>query len=128
MKQANSTIPLALAMCMLAACQCQNGGNNGNMDGGPCAYDEYRVPARIIKFEKMDSVSIEVVCKLDSNEWVPPPYDTIDFYMEKGRFLTVAEADSLKLQKGSALTYLVQRIKSGSCNPEINTLLLEPMK
>lgn len=100
----------------------------GDIAGGPCSYDEYRVPARIIVFERLDSSTINVIMKLDSNEWVPPTNDTLDFYMETGRYLTRAEADSLHLEKGKALTYLIQRIRSGSCNPEINTLLTEPME
>ncbi len=105
-----------------------SGNDSGEVSGGPCSYDEYRVPARIIEFEVLDSASVDVTFKLDSNEWFPPPYDTISFYMEKGRFMTRTEADSLNLKKGKALTYLIQRIKTGACNPEINTLLMETMK
>jgi hypothetical protein len=96
--------------------------------GGPCSYDEYRIPARIIVFDVLDSASIDVSFKLDSNDLLQPPYDTIHFYMEMGRFMNKKEADSLHLQKGKALTYLIQRITSGSCTPEINTLLLETME
>lgn len=119
-----------LLLIAMVSCKVKpwNEPGSGDISGGPCSYDEYRIPARIIVFEKLDSSSIEVAFKLDSNEWIVPPYDTLDFYMETGRYMTTAEADSLRLKKGKALTYLVQRIRSGSCNPEINTLLLEPME
>ncbi len=100
----------------------------GDIAGGPCSYNEYRIPARIVVFEVYDSISIDVSLKLDPNEFFTPPDDTISFFMEKGRFMTMAEADSLHLKKGAALTYLVKRIKSGDCTPEINTLLMEPME
>ncbi len=100
----------------------------GDIAGGPCSYDEYRIPARIIVFDILDSASIDVSFKLDSNDLIHPPYDTIHFYREMGRFMNKKEADSLNLKKGKALAYLVQRITSGACTPEINTLLLETME
>jgi hypothetical protein len=119
---------VCVGLAAIASCNQCNDSAGTDMAGGPCSYDEYRIPARIIVFDVLDSASVDVTMVLDSNEHIPPPYDTLSFYMETGRFMTVAEADSLQLKKGKALTYLLQRIKTGACNPEINTLLLEPME
>jgi hypothetical protein len=119
---------ICFGLAVVASCGQCNDPVGTDMAGGPCSYDEYRIPARIIVFDVLDSSSVEVSMVLDSNEHIPHPYDTLNFYLETGRFMTLAEADSLNLKKGKALTYLVQRIRSGACNPEINTLLLEPME
>ena len=115
-----------LMVFLLMACkQC---GRNEEPDGGPCSYNEYRIPARIIAFEMLDSNAFDITMKLDSNEFIAEPYDTLNIYMEMSRFLSKQEVDSLGLKKGKALTYQLLRIKTGSCNPEINTLLLETME
>jgi hypothetical protein len=95
--------------------------------GGPCTYDEWKVPARIIKIDTLNANELDVVFLLDSNEWVPPPADTISYFMEKGEFLTRSEADSLHLVIGRAFTYLIMQLRTGSCNPDIRQLVMEPM-
>ena len=114
--------------CIFCLAACKNNHIKEEPDGGPCSYDEFRVPARIISLERLDSNSFDITMILDSNEYVVPPYDTLNIYMELSRFLTKKEVDSLGLHKGKALTYQLLRITSGSCNPEINTLLLETME
>jgi hypothetical protein len=126
MKNYNYFFLLSFCIACMAACNTNN--RNEEPAGGPCSYDEYRIPARIVLFEMLDSNSYDVTMKLDSNEYVVSPYDTLNIYMELSRFLTKAEVDSLGLKKGKALTYQMLRINSGSCNPEINTLLLETME
>ncbi|MCU0404768.1 MAG: hypothetical protein MUE99_09495 [Chitinophagaceae bacterium] len=124
----NKILPILSGFILIVHAGCYSGNNREEPDGGPCSYDEYRIPARIISLEALDSNSFDVTMKLDSNEYVVPPYDTLNIYMELSRFLTKAEVDSLGLKKGKALTYQMLRINSGSCNPEINTLLLETME
>jgi hypothetical protein len=125
--KSNLSFSLLPAIVMLLF-SCNNITPKEEPAGGPCSYDEYRIAARILSLEQLDSNSFDVTMKLDSNEYVVPPYDTLNIYMEMSRFLTKAEVESLGLKKGKALTYQMLRINSGSCNPEINTLLLETME
>lgn len=122
-------ILLFLPVVVFALAQaCKNPRQHSEPDGGPCSYEDHRVGARIISLEALDSNSYDAVLVLDSNEYIGPPYDTLNVYMELGRYLTKAEVDSLGLKKGKALVYEMKRIITGSCNPEINILLVETMQ
>jgi hypothetical protein len=100
-------------------------------DGGPCTYDIKELPARVIKINKEDSTHFVLYCTVGDStnrRIVGPNADTLIksvslqmlFEPERSYF------DSIKV--GTILSYQVQSIISGSCNPEVDFLRLQPYK
>ncbi len=116
-------LPLLLATA-LAMQSCRDGKEPEQPAGGPCSYRNTVIPARLIAMYSAGP-DYELLFKLDSNALIPPPDDTISYYMEQGHYLPAREADSLGVAVGKYYTYLVRDIESGHCSPQIRQLLMQ---
>jgi hypothetical protein len=103
---------------------CNNDDNN--MAGGACTYDEKILPALLITLEKIDSIHYDAIFIMGSNRSMEGN-DTIRYsHFERGRYLTSDEIMMDSITIGRKYQYIIQKIKTGSCNPNVDMLVLKP--
>jgi len=96
-----------------------------NMAGGPCTYDEKIFPATLVRLEKMDSVRYDALFIIEDSSSMERK-DSIRYsILTNGHYITSAEVISDSLAIGKKYQYITQTIKSGSCNPNIDMLVLK---
>jgi hypothetical protein len=100
--------------------------------GGPCTYDIKKLPARVIRINKEDSTHFVLYCKVgDSSNRTTMMGRHSDTLLKSVSLQMLFEPersyfDSIKV--GTILSYEVQRIISGNCNPQVVFLRLQPFK
>jgi hypothetical protein len=103
---------------------CNNRANE--TDGGPCSYEESIFPARLISIIPKTDETYDAVFKLQNIKSFRGR-DTI-YYSElnNDHFISLKEMPANNMVPGKDYSYTVKNIKSGSCNPHIETLSLQP--
>jgi hypothetical protein len=100
--------------------------NSSDVVGGPCSYKTINYPAKIIDIECItaDSSMYELTFQVDYGGVV----DTLEYGTQFEESLSGEEMREKQYQIGQLMTYEHMTIVSGSCNPDIFTLKMEPFK
>ncbi|MBL7743292.1 MAG: hypothetical protein JNN00_07405 [Chitinophagaceae bacterium] len=101
--------------------------NNGeNADGGPCTYDDKILPARLISFDTINTINFDALFLIgDRNcmEWK----DTMRYSaLSNHHYLSAEDIAKDSLANGKTYQYISKTIRSGSCNPHVEMLVLKP--
>ena len=100
--------------------------NNGKDEpaGGPCTYETKFYPATIIAIEKIDNLNADIIFKIEDE--VGQTYrDSVSWYMEKQSWISFSQIEKDSITVGKKYNYHLDRIKTGSCNPNMEMLTLE---
>jgi hypothetical protein len=112
---------LYITIIIFASCN-----NDENAAGGPCAYDEKIFPATLTRLEKIDSLHYDALFIIKDSSGLDGK-DSIRYsILNNGYYITAEEVISDSLVIGKKYQYITQTIRSGSCNPNIDMLLLKP--
>ena len=98
--------------------------DKGQMVGGPCAYDTKTYPATIMQIDTLGDNYYNFHLIADLGEYS----DTLAYDIESWRYLELEENLRTNLHIGAVITYEVKEILSGSCNPYITVVSLEPYR
>ncbi len=105
---------------LLIACN-----SNENVDGGPCTYDDRILPARLVSFDTINAMSFDALFIIEdssSMQW----RDTIRYSaLTHHHYLSAEDIAKDSLVTGNTYQYINRTIKTGSCNPKIDMLLLK---
>ena len=97
----------------------------GDIDGGPCSYEDKFYPARLVKLEKnADSITYNAWLEIDdpSGKGVK---DTISYLRMTNQSISKEQLQNDSIAVGNIYKYVVSTIKTGACNPDIRTIRLE---
>jgi hypothetical protein len=103
-------------------------GGGGNVDGGGCKYKDDTAIARVIKINKMDTNSNDILFVLSGNSIAPGGQDTLHYVSEKKESLSDEALRKLDVKPGDRYPYIISTIISGQCNPQITRLVMEKIK
>lgn len=92
-------------------------------DGGGCTYDSDTIPAILIKLVDINEKSYDAIFEVDMGG----RKDTIS-YAEKSNhhYLFTEENGKENLEPGKQYQYIVQKIITGTCSPEVDHIILKP--
>jgi len=108
---------------ILMLISCTN-SENAEPEGGPCTYETKIYPATVIAIDNMDSTYADILFSI--NDEAGRLYrDSVSWYMETKGWLELAQIKKDSIVVGKKYKYFVDKIKTGSCNPHIEKLLLE---
>lgn len=93
-------------------------------EGGPCTYETKIYPATIIAVEKTDSLHAELLFRIE-DEYGKIYRDSVSWYMENKNRLKISDLKKDSVIPGKKYKYMIDLIKTGSCNPHIERLTLE---
>lgn len=98
--------------------------DSSDVAGGPCSYKTIKYPATIINIEcvAIDSSFFELTLRVDYGGYV----DTLDYSNEFDQLVSGEDMLEKQYKIGQQMTYEHMQIVSGSCNPDIFTLKMEP--
>lgn len=100
--------------------------DDDNESGEPCTYDEKILPATLVRLEKIDSLRFDAVFTIEYPA-IKEGQDSIRYsILNNGYYINAGEVIFDSLAVGKKYQYITQTIKSGSCNPNIDMLLLKP--
>lgn len=116
MKICLATIAVFVIPLFFVACDQQK-------DGGGCTYDSDTIPATLIKLVDINEKSYDALFEVD----IEGRKDTIS-YAEKNNhhYLFTEEFAKENLQPGKQYQYIVQKIITGTCSPEVDDMILKP--
>ena len=106
-----------------------NSCKNGKKEipaGGPCSYEDKIYPAKLIRLDPSpDSSEYDAWFEIDRLNDAPPDYrDTVHYSQHNSRIpAEQIKKDSIAI--GNLYKYVESIIKSGSCNPHIESIRLE---
>jgi hypothetical protein len=101
-----------------------SGGKKDKPDGGPCSYEDKIYPARLIKLkENTDSITYNAWLEIDNP--AGKGKDTISYLRMTNRSITKEQLQRDSIVVGKVYKYVVSKIKTGECNPDIRTIKLE---
>lgn len=106
---------------------CNNGKKEKEIpDGGPCSYEEKIFPAKLIRLDATPDSSVYdawfEVNKL--NDAAADHKDTVHYSPDNSR-IPVEQIKKDSIAVGNLYKYVVSTIKSGTCNPHIERIILE---
>lgn len=114
---------LLLSAIMLIT-SCNNGRDTP--DGGPCSYSDATYPARLIKTIPLNSEEYDAVFVLEGVKSFHGD-DTVYYSrLNNQHYIQKHEMLMDSMLPGKKYAYIVKNIISGSCNPHIEWLKLEP--
>ncbi|MBL7740978.1 MAG: hypothetical protein JNK14_17280 [Chitinophagaceae bacterium] len=115
------TVILFFLSSLFIACN-----NNDNVDGGPCSYDDKILPARLVRLDTLNALSFDALFVIEDSagmEWK----DTIWYSaLNHHHYLSAEDIIKDSLAGGKIYQYIRKTIRSGSCDPQIEMLVLKP--
>lgn len=114
-------ILFALYILLLGAC---TNNEKEEPEGGPCTYETKIYPATVIAIENIDSIHADILFRITDEEG-QLYRDSVSWYMENKSPIELARIEKESVTVGKKFKYTVCQIKTGSCNPHIESLLLE---
>lgn len=107
---------------LLSSCNCNNG--NDEPAGGPCAYETKIYPATLILVKRKDRFTADLIFKVtDKNGTLYR--DSVSWYKENNNWINVPDILENEITVGKNYKYIIEEIKTGSCTPRIEKLILE---
>ena len=95
-------------------------------NGGPCSYEDKTYPAKLIKIIPINADEYDAQFKLEENHDYAGN-DTIYYSsLNHQRYIYKKDQPVDSLVIGKQYSYIVKQILSGSCNPHIEFLSLDP--
>lgn len=91
--------------------------------GGPCSYKHDTLPARVVKINRQPNSMPGVYFEVRYSE---THSDTVSYNTTNKRDISEEEITKSGIKPGAVFRYIVSEITSGSCNPRVTQLLLEP--
>jgi hypothetical protein len=106
------------------------GGKSGgeNMAGGPCSYKTDSTIAEVIKINKIDTNSYDILFVLRNKSAFNIAPDTLHYANELHGLLTGEEIKAKDIKIGDHYRYFVSSIINGSCTPHITQLNMTKVK
>ena len=91
--------------------------------GGPCSYKQDTFPARVVNIKRLPNSPPAVFFEVQLSG---TNSDTVVYSMVNNRSISEEEITRQGVKTGAVFQYIVSSIVSGSCNPHVNHLELEP--
>jgi len=92
--------------------------------GGPCSYTTKIYTATVIDIEKKDSTHADIFFRI--NDEAGNLYrDSVSWFIENNNWLEISQVEKDSILTGKKYKYQVDKIKTGSCDPDIEKLTLE---
>lgn len=105
---------LAISTIVLYSC-------NNETDGGGCKYETTVLPATLIQLVDINSHSYDALFEVT----VENKKDTIAYSrLNSGQYIFISEKPKKQLVTGRQYQYIMQKIITGACNPEVNVISL----
>lgn len=96
---------------------------NLQKDGGGCTYDKDTIPARLIALADINEKSYDALFVVD----IEGRKDTLSYAgKNNGHYIFPDEFPKETLELGKQYQYIVQKIITGTCDPEVGFILLKP--
>ncbi len=109
-----------IALATLQACK----SSTSKPDGGPCVYDEKDFPSKLVKLEVApDSSNYNPWFEIDDPSGKGK--DTISYLRMTNQNVSKEQLLKDSIAVGNVYKYVVKTIKSGACDGDIRTILLE---
>jgi hypothetical protein len=99
------------------------GQRSSDVAGGPCSYDTVAYPAVILEIDKTDSVVGDIQFMVD---WGEGAVDTQWYSIANPNYIPMADIVKSGIVVGDTIQYLHYQITSGSCNPDLFGIRLQP--
>jgi len=113
-------LTLLILLSFLGAC---NNRSEDTPDGGPCNYKKQVLPATLIALKDINEEEYEAVFTIEQGT----SKDTLLYSsLNHQHYVYVREVPKDSLHIGSQYRYITETIISGSCNPHIEFLRLQP--
>lgn len=92
-------------------------------DGGGCTYDKDTIPATLIALVDINEKSYDALFEVD----IEGRKDTLSYAgKNNGHYIFTDELPKETLEPGNKYQYIVQKIITGTCDPEVGFILLKP--
>ncbi len=91
-------------------------------DGGGCTYDKDTIPATLIALVDINEKSYDALFEVD----LEGRKDTLSYAgKNNGHYIFTDELPKETLEPGKQYQYIVQKIITGTCDPEVGFILLK---
>lgn len=96
---------------------------NLQKNGGGCTYDKDTIPARLIALVDINEKSYDALFEVD----IDGRRDTLSYAgKNNGHYLFTDEVPKESLEPGMEFRYIIHKIITGTCDPEVGIILLKP--
>lgn len=96
--------------------------NNSQADGGGCSYNTQKIPATLIKLVDVNSQSYDAIFEVTINGHK----DTLSYARKNNaHYIFIDNIPKDSLVPGKQYQYVLQKIMSGKCTPEVDFIILK---
>jgi hypothetical protein len=115
-------LPATLGILFLISCK----GKKEEPAGGPCSYKEEIHPAKLIELRHIDSLSFDAAFEIGSRRQGGNSTDTEYFHSLNRQYITAEQVKRDSIMPGKLYQLVESNIISGSCNPHILSIRMQP--
>ena len=98
------------------------------MNGGSCSYKDEIHPAKLLALKKVDSLVYDGQFEIEAGIRTIGAPDTVFFHSLTNRYIQADEIAKDSIAPGKIYQYVIQTIVTGSCDPHIQIIRMEPYK
>ena len=109
---------ISLLTCSLCSC---NRTAHENPAGGPCTYETHVYPIKVIQIVKKDNLHSDLLFERNREGII----DTVSYYQSVHEWIKQEDLIKSGIETGKVFKWKEEKILTGSCTPNIETLLLE---